>query len=66
VLVFAAFMIAIGYGVVAPALPAFARSFDLSVAARVGRGHRVRGGASSSPRSASGWSGERGELLHAP
>ncbi len=33
VLVFAAFMIAIGYGVVAPALPVFARSFDVSVAA---------------------------------
>jgi DHA1 family tetracycline resistance protein-like MFS transporter len=33
VLVFAAFMIAIGYGVVAPALPVFARSFDVSVVA---------------------------------
>jgi len=32
VLVFAAFMIAIGYGVVAPALPVFARSVDVSVA----------------------------------
>jgi MFS family permease len=33
VLAYAAFMIAIGYGVVAPALPAFARSFDVSVTA---------------------------------
>jgi MFS transporter, DHA1 family, tetracycline resistance protein len=33
VLAFCAFMIAIGYGVVAPALPAFARSFDVGVTA---------------------------------
>jgi predicted MFS family arabinose efflux permease len=33
VLAFCAFMIAIGYGVVAPALPALARSFDVSVRA---------------------------------
>ena len=32
-LAFCAFMIAVGYGVVAPALPAFARSFDVGVTA---------------------------------
>ncbi|HNP57471.1 MAG TPA: MFS transporter [Gordonia sp. (in: high G+C Gram-positive bacteria)] len=33
VLVCAAFVIAVGYGLVAPVLPAFARSFDVSIAA---------------------------------
>src|SRR5690242_19443309 len=33
VLVAAAFMIAVGYGLVAPVLPTFARSFDVSVTA---------------------------------
>lgn len=33
VLVSAAFVIAVGYGLVAPVLPAFARSFDVSIAA---------------------------------